>query len=620
MDRLLSKVSGLALASALWLSSFGQAAEADGFRQVYDLDPKRVESNAAKVAGDLQGLSAAWRDSPVVYYAVPAMSPVMRLPDAYPDDGKVCGPAELVMAKNEYEPASVVVYPRANVDKFALRASALESGDNTIPASEIDIKMVKVWYQGGSAWWGYFADPGRMLVPEILLNDENLIRVDTKTRDNYVRYSNADGSTTYAWMSFELGPVNYTSTGMANIDLIQDAETPQPVVLNKHELKQFLVTFHVPKDAPEGVYSGRLDLVADGETVGAVPVRLRVLPFELPRARTNYDLNKEFYLCLYGTGTDRPKIMRNLARHNNLRLWRYPLLSTLDPERFERQIKLAEECGLLTRPLFGSSPYVNLLIYNSEHPTAKQRISLAILKRVIADIARICQQLLGHADFYSYGYDEGSPSVIRAERDAWRVAHESGAKVMVTSYPWRKLLFALDMLIIPGMPNEKKKKEVDLFHESNPNAKVSWYGDPHTPPENPDYFRRIQGMMAYKSNYDVSSNHTWWRNDWNDFAVAPEPFYRGFCKVYAQKDDVLDTLAWEGIREGLDDVRYATKLKLLANEAMRSKDADARLLGRRALSYLTYADGTRADLDALRMECINYILQLRNALGRKGQQ
>ena len=37
---------------------------------------------------------------------------------------------------------------------------------------------VLVWYQNGNAWNSYFADPGLTLVPELLVHDENLIRVD----------------------------------------------------------------------------------------------------------------------------------------------------------------------------------------------------------------------------------------------------------------------------------------------------------------------------------------------------------------------------------------------------------------------------------------------------------
>ena len=84
--------------------------------------------------------------------------------------------------------------------------------------------------------------------------------------------------------------------------------------------------------------------------------------------------------------------------------------------------------------------------------------------------------------------------------------------------------------------------------------------------------------------------------------------------VYGTKDDVIDTLAWEGVREGVNDVRYATLARDLALEASRSRDGDTLLLGRRVLSFIAYWDAWRADPDAFRYECINYILKLRAKL------
>ena len=97
-------------------------------------------------------------------------------------------------------------------------------------------------------------------------------------------------------------------------------------------------------------------------------------------------------------------------------------------------------------------------------------------------------------------------------------------------------------------------------------------------------------------------------------ATPWEQYLRGIIMVYAGRDKTIDTIAWEGIREGMDDVKYASYLKDLALEAAQSSDGDVRLLGRRVLSYLAYVNEERVDLDALRMECINQILRLRAAL------
>lgn len=228
----------------------------------------------------------------------------------------------------------------------------------------------------------------------------------------------------------------------------------------------------------------------------------------------------------------------------------------------------------------------------------------------------MCLKELGHTDFYSYGVDEGSPAVIRKERAAWRVVHEAGGKTHVTTHPRGELLFALDFMVMPRAPSKERTLEINKFHESHPDGICGWYADPHSGPENPDFFRRIHGIQAWKSNYDVITNYTWWRNNWNDSAIPYEPMYRGIILVYVGREQNFDTLAWEGIREALDDVRYASYLKTLALEALKSENGDIVLLGRRVLSFLTYSDEERDALDPFRLECINHILALRKALGK----
>jgi hypothetical protein len=268
--------------------------------------------------------------------------------------------------------------------------------------------------------------------------------------------------------------------------------------------------------------------------------------------------------------------------------------------------------GLSTKPLFGAGPYVNLQV--KENPTPSEKMKLKGLKKLVDSAASASEKIAGHKEIYCYGSDEGGPNIIRRERAAWRIAHEAGVKTMVSSYPHGKLLFNLDYLIIPGMPVELRKKAVNMQHAANPDSIVAWYGNPHSGPENPDYFRRTHGMMTYKSNYDAISNYIWFRNNWNDFWVPDESIMRGLMMVYPTKDDVIDTLAWEGIREGMDDIRYATKLKQLALKALKSKNVDVNYTGRKALSWLAHWDESREDLSAGRLEMINYILNLMKLL------
>ena len=99
-------------------------------------------------------------------------------------------------------------------------------------------------------------------------------------------------------------------------------------------------------------------------------------------------------------------------------------------------------------------------------------------------------------------------------------------------------------------------------------------------------------------------------------ATPYEEFLRGLVLVYSAREKVIDTITWEGIREGMDDVKYASYLKGLALEAAASTNGAVLDMGRRILAWLAYNDEERCDLDTFRLECINNILKLRKALNK----
>ena len=120
----------------------------------------------------------------LTHWAVNPISDVMRLPDAVPADGEKGGTVRLTMAKDEYEPGSFVVRSDHDLSKIRAEVSKLVSvkGD-VLPPEAVDLKVVKVWYQNRNAWFSYFADVGGWkLCPELLVNDEDIIRVDTERR------------------------------------------------------------------------------------------------------------------------------------------------------------------------------------------------------------------------------------------------------------------------------------------------------------------------------------------------------------------------------------------------------------------------------------------------------
>ena len=610
------KTAMAAVTAGLCSTAFGAGVEPPAtFHQRYRLDPAKERVNVEKVARD--AAAAKRQDAKLAYYVVPAMSARKRLSDTYPKDGRPFGIVSWIAARDEYEPASVQFFPYRDEGRVEIVATDLVGKAGRIPASAIDFTVVKIWYQGGSAWYGYFHDNDHpQAVPELLLHDENLVRVDDEKKDYYVRYDTPGVNKGYwQWMSARFEVTDYKFDNQANcIHMIHDADAIRPFVLNKHEFKQLLATVHVPKDAAGGVYRGTVTVKARHGELARIPMRLRVLPLDLPEPKTDYDPDKGYYLCMYGSNSPFPKVNRNLAAHNARNPIDWPKLSTNETELAE-QLANARDWGFNVNPCFAGIDTCGLEC--ATPMTDKDKVAIDAARASCAAKMKAARKVFGK-DFqaYSYGQDEGPLSAVKGERANWRAVHEAGANTMVTTYYYRHFLCDLDFLIQPGMPVESRAENVRMFHAMNPKGLCGWYSNPHCGPESPDYMRRIHGIMAWKAGYDVSANYCWYRSNWNDFAVPFEPNMRGLIVVYATADDVIDTLAWEGIREGMDDIRYATLLKQTAFKALECRFAapEAYHLGRAALGYVAHWDGYRDDPDTFRKECVNYILKMNDLM------
>jgi len=578
---------------------------------------------AAKVTAQIEAAEATYplAGAPLTYYTVPAMSSVKRLPDTFPSDGELCGTLRIIAAKNEFEPASFVVFPFADAANAELKASALTGMAGTIPAGNVDLKIVKCWYQGGTAWYSYFADyTGREMIPELLLNDEKLIRVDTDTKDNYLRVDYPEG-TGYRWISNRVAinlPFNADTTPVA------DAKTLQPFQLVAGQFKQFWVTVKVPADAAPGIYTGSIAVVSGGATVAAIPVSLRVLPFELPKPMTNYDETREFYTMMYNgpsyqdifknSGADKAHadrkmlaIYKNMFDHN-IRHPRVTDYRANTEDQFIRNLEILRDSGCATNPLFGAIPSIPPYGWMGSvrnTPLAKQDLPGALISRVDAGY-EIVRKMFGHSNVYCFGWDEPSKRLVLAERGPWKYIHDKGLKIYSTGHDSHLTYAGYNEDFING-PGEPTRERAEKWHSIG--CRITSYAAPHTGPENPDFMRRVHGLQLFKANYDGLGNYKVAAYNWNDF-LGEKYNFRRFNMTYPTQNGVVDTLEWEALREGVDDVRYATKLKSLARRAIATETTENIYKGRQALQWLEMTDVKAGDLNTIRVEMVNRILAL----------
>ena len=550
----------------------------------------------------------------IVRFAVPATGEGKVLPDSLPCEAVQDAPCAMIAARGEYEGGSFVLRSDTDLGKVDMKVGDLrnEQGD-VFPADDLDLVTVKVWYQNGNAWISYFQDPSLTLCPELLLHDEDLVKVDTEKKGNWARITAEDGSLSYFWLTAPRGihqrnpdfnPGRVDDAFLCMQPGFSDTPTFAGATLQKGKNKQFMLTAHVGKDVKPGLYEGKIAVTVrkDGSLVHEVPVKLRVLDFELPAPKTYDDVGKDFrsLFCEYvsidwircSNGNDfelaerqLEAIVRDFARHNE------------------------------TTPSFGESVrYREMAVkagmdFNGAYMGSMKCTENADVRYDARNVARRMDRLFGfHKGMMLSWGDEYRLHTLRAIRDMVEIYQDEGFLFAVNSqsgYVGGANL--ADLWWPPFPPDQRTAGKVRKFNEAAPDGRMGWYASQHVGAENPAFSRRQYGMGPYLAGFGCNYNYAHHLQGWND---TEEGLYRPMNFVYGCGNGCVDTLAWEGFREGIDDIRYATLLKTTALKLIKGGSTQARYAARLALKHLADAKGDDYDLTTFRLEMIRHIEKL----------
>lgn len=579
--------------------------------------------NALQYLVDVSQSSNVTND--VIISTVPPISEEPILPHCNPDDdllgvyGTISDRLYVVATPGEYEPASFVVHTLSDISSLKVEASDLKMENSKIDASNVDIRTVKCWYQAGTAWKEIKQDKqNRVLVPELLLNDDSLVKVDYQARENYLKlkFSNEEE---YIWIS------DPTDTSRSSIPLpcqdfpIKDSPELLPLDIPADTNKQFWVTVKVPDDASAGLYKGCIKLSSGSSQLANLTIMLRVLPFEL--AEPYYDSSiyyrgklddgecvitselkseeqyKKDLENMIAHGVTNPRV---IIRAKNSLSWE----EGPDLEELERVLEIRKSVGIVGRPLQLASGGYNLgFPMNTVTPE-----NLDILKRNVQAVLEVAEKF-GIPEVYFYAIDEAQGDVLTSQKLVWRAIQEAGGKVNVSGSRGHADFVGdtLDMLICYGYPNQD---EVDKWHAEG--KKIYSYANPQAGLENPEIYRRNFGLLLWKYDYDGACTFAYQMDYgiiWNDFDHVR---YRDHNLTYPTVDSMIDTIAWEGYREGVDDVRYVTTLIQEIEKAKNSNDPEAKAAAADAEAYLVELkqEVHRRNLDTIRLEIIYHILNV----------
>ncbi|MFH1920875.1 MAG: hypothetical protein ABIP48_13480, partial [Planctomycetota bacterium] len=191
---------------------------------------------------------------------------------------------------------------------------------------------------------------------------------------------------------------------------------------------------------------------------------------------------------------------------------------------------------------------------------------------------------------------------LEAQRPSWEAVRRAGGKVFVAGYHGSFELVGdlQDVLVFAGPPDaDEAAKYHGVGHQ------IFSYANPQCGCEEPLRYRRNFGLLLWKKDFDGAMDYAYqhsFTHVWNDFDNV---HYRDHVMAYPTVDGVIDTLQWEGYREGVDDTRYLATLL----EAIRSAAPKKKPLAEAAQKWLDELD-VSGDLDAIRASLIDWILKL----------
>ena len=524
--------------------------------------------------------------------------------------------------RGEYEPASFVVTAAKPLSQVRIELSPVTGPGGKWPDDAIDVRVVKDYYSGTLAG-------GAAAQPMLLVHDESFLAIEPIPNTDPERMTNV-----------ATGP-------------LRDTAELKPV--NVPQRKQFWITVHVPVDAVPGSYSTTVRIIPRNADVSELTLNIEVYPFDLLAPMKKYCIYYPIYISRnlppenqysFADRTEQQYLadLRNMLAHGltNPNICEGPVIAgdgTLDFTPLAKVLDLRESVGMRPRVLYLSNMSSGIghpLLFTLDRPlTPEERQQIQKHVREINAWVRA----RGYDEAYFMAVDEQWGEKLAQERDTMTAIKDAGGKVFVavisTDYfdsvgdvLQRPILFSpigaaieatvtslhyepaeslrhMDEIGKAGsftrLNSAGFRTVVDSVHRLG--NKIFTYMNPMGGVQLPELQRRNEGLGLWRTGLDGTM--TWAYMNLKGERVNQPMQY---AKVFRTDDGVLDTLHWEGFREGVDDVRYLTTLMTTLNDCIGRFPNDELVL--QTYAWLHTVDIATGDLDAIRREMADRIIAL----------
>jgi hypothetical protein len=504
----------------------------------------------------------------LLVHIVKPTSHQMILPETFPLPGTKATSVSLFACGGEYEPVSFVMRALGGkVPNITIVSSDLinTASKAKILAENVDVTIVKPWFQAKYSWYeiGKTApsDFRQTLVPELLLKDDGLVLVDTATEKNQVKVTK-NGKSQYVFVNPKvLAASEQVMPSITNFP-VTDAKAIQPFALSPNTNKQIWATVYVPTTTAPGTYTGQLLVQSDRTPIGVIDVNLNVLPFTLAPPKITYNIYYRGKLdpIKASIGSEFKNQTQMLAELNDLKKHGISNPSFYQPSynaaMAREALNLRKQVGMT-----GGGPLYNLGLPMQE--------TIPNLTRIVPQVISWAKEY-GFDGAYLYGVDEAKGAALTAQRERWDLIRGMGGKLMAAGYTGTIDYVGnkLDLFVHAHKPSAA---EADRWHAIG--RKISNYANPQSGPESPFLFRLNYGLVLWANNYDGAMPYAYQHCFGSCWSDIDHKTYRDHNLTYPTADGVIDTIAWEGFREGIDDVRYITTLERLIATSKKPTNA-----------------------------------------------
>ena len=450
---------------------------------------------------------------------------------------------EIELTSGESGAATFVIVSDIDADDVVISSGALVGGGAEYQGA-ISLKYIKSWYRGHDANKTIrFSPGGPLLVPDLLVKDDDFIRVDKIKNKNYIKTSSG-----YLEAS-ELD--GFIKSGGS----VGDTEKLSLAKLARGEVKPIWISALLPEGAKPGVYEGKINILSQKKMINqSLGIKVRLLPVRLVAPLIEYSIYYRSVLSLGPVSelSDLRKKQVMLEELKDMKMHGISNPTIYEPinsaSSLNEIIAMRKEAGLDNSNLYLLG--VNTQDYKNIYKVEKTEKLIAGLMDKL--------QSSGVHNLSIYGIDEAEKDDLQGQIALWERYRKNGIKIF--SATWQPNLYPylagnIDV-VINGIPGNKA---VNDFYK-NRGTKPYLYNNPQVGIEDPNLYRRNYGIRAWQFGYDGVMPYAYqhaMHSIWDDF---DDPQFRDHVFAYPTSNGVIDTLAWEGFKEGVGDVRYLSTL------------------------------------------------------------